>query len=173
MYVLQRRGVWRKHERSSLPHSQSIYSLLKKSANNSGSVLKLMVMCSLLNFTPGALWAFSQQQQGSNPRITASRELEGTSGDHPVHPPAKAVPWSKLHRKVSRQIWSVSRQGDSTASLGSLFQCSVILTVKKFFLLLRWDFLCSSLYPLPLVMLLGTTKMSMASSFWHPLFRYL
>ena len=37
---------------------------------------------------------------------------------------------------------------DSTASLGSLFHCSVTLTGKKFFLIFRWNFLCSNLWPL-------------------------
>jgi len=37
---------------------------------------------------------------------------------------------------------NISREGDSTTSLGSLFQCSVTLRVKKFFLMFRWNFLC-------------------------------
>ena len=39
------------------------------------------------------------------------------------------------------------REGDSTASLGSLFQCSVTLTVKKFFPMFVWNFLCSGFCP--------------------------
>jgi len=34
---------------------------------------------------------------------------------------------SRLHRTVSRQVLNISREGDSTTSLGSLFQCSVTL----------------------------------------------
>jgi len=38
------------------------------------------------------------------------------------------------------------------------------LRVKKFFLMFRWNSLCFSLCPLPLVLLLGTTEKSLASS---------
>ncbi|NWH55124.1 EGFLA protein, partial [Fregata magnificens] len=44
-----------------------------------------------------------------------------------------------VHRTASRRVLNISRQGDSTTSLGSLFQCSVTLTVKKFFLMFRWN----------------------------------
>jgi len=42
---------------------------------------------------------------------------------------------------VSRKVVSISREGDSTTSLSSLFQCSVIPTIEKFFLALLWNFL--------------------------------
>jgi len=62
---------------------------------------------------------------------------------------------------LSRWLLSISREGDSTTSLGSLFQCSVTLRGKKFFLMFRWNFLFFSLCPLPLVLLLGTTEKSL------------
>ena len=37
------------------------------------------------------------------------------------------VTQSRLHRTTSRWILNISREGDSTASLGSLGQCSVTL----------------------------------------------
>ena len=43
------------------------------------------------------------------------------------------VTYSRLHRTLSRWVLNISREGDSTTSLGSLFQCSVTLRVKKFF----------------------------------------
>jgi len=47
---------------------------------------------------------------------------------------------------VSRQVWNIFREGDSTASLGSLFQGSVTLRGKKFFLMiLQNDGTCSAL----------------------------
>ena len=46
---------------------------------------------------------------------------------------------------MSRWVLNISREGESTASLGSLSQCSVTLTVKKFLSMLVWNFLCSSL----------------------------
>lgn len=42
----------------------------------------------------------------------------------------------------TRWVLNIPRDGDSTASLGSLIQCSATLTVKKFFLVLVWNFLC-------------------------------
>jgi len=48
----------------------------------------------------------------------------------------KQVPYSIWNRKASRWVLNISRERDSTASLGSLFQCPVTLTVKKFFLCL-------------------------------------
>jgi len=66
--------------------------------------------------------------------------LEETSEDHLVNPPAKErVTYSRLHRTVSRQVLNISREGESTTPLGSLFQCSVTLRVKKFFLMFRWN----------------------------------
>ena len=41
--------------------------------------------------------------------------------------PARADSCSRSHRKTSRQILNISREGDSTTSLGSLSQCSVTL----------------------------------------------
>ena len=49
-----------------------------------------------------------------------------------------------------------------------LCQCSVALTVKKCFLMLRWYLLCFGLSPLPLVPALGTTEKSLAPSSLHP-----
>lgn len=43
-------------------------------------------------------------------------------------PPFKTGCLQQVHRKASRQVWSISRKLDSTDSLGSLLQCSVTLT---------------------------------------------
>ena len=53
---------------------------------------------------------------------------------------------------MSRRVLNISREGDSTNSLGSLGQGSVTLRGKKFFLSFSWNFLCFSLCPLPLVL---------------------
>jgi len=87
--------------------------------------------------------------------------------------PAKAVSYSRLHWKALRQLLNIPREGDTTTSLGNLFQCSTTLKVKKLFLMFIWNFPCSSLCPLPLVLLLGTTERSLASFSWLPYFRYL
>ena len=61
-----------------------------------------------------------------------------------------------------------------TTSLGNLFWCSVTLTIKKFFCMFVWNFLCSSFRPLLLVLSLHTTEKSLASSIClPPPFRYL
>ena len=62
--------------------------------------------------------------------------LEGTSVGHLVqHPRRSRVTYSRLQRTLSRWVLNISREGDSTTSLGSLCQCSVTLRVKKFFLM--------------------------------------
>jgi len=87
------------------------------------------------------------------------RDLWGSPSPTPCQ---SRVTYSRLHRTLFRRGLSISREGDSTTSLGSLGQGSVTLRVKKFFLLFSWSFLCFSLCPLPLVLSLGTTGKSLA-----------
>jgi len=101
--------------------------------------------------------------------LGVGRDLCGSSS--PTHLPKQSH--LLLHRTFSRWVLNISREGDSTTSLGSLFQCSVTLRGKKLFLVFRWNFLCLSLCPLPLVLSLDTTEKSLAPSSRHPPLRYL
>lgn len=86
----------------------------------------------------------------------------------------KQVPYSRLHRKASVWVLNISRGEDSTTSLGILFQSSITPTIKKFFQMLVWNFLCSSFRPLLLVLLLCISKKSLAPSICLlPVFGYL
>lgn len=69
---------------------------------------------------------------------------------------------------MSRQLLNISRDGDSTTSLGKLCQCSVTPTVKKCFLPHVFQFV-----PLPLVLSLDISEKSLALSSFHPPFGYL
>ena len=81
--------------------------------------------------------------------VGVGRDLCGSPSPTPC--PSR-VTHSRLHRTASRRGLNISREGDSTASLGSLGQGSVTLRGKKFFLIFSWNFLCFILCPLPLVL---------------------
>ena len=102
--------------------------------------------------------------------VGVGRDLCGSSSPGPYW---SRVTQSRLHRTLSRRVLNISREGESTTPLGNLFQSSVTLRGKKFFLMFSWNFLCFSLCPLPLVLSLGTTEKSLAPSSWHPPWRYL
>ena len=82
--------------------------------------------------------------------------------DHPAHPLLKQALLQQLLRITARRALDVPREGDCTASLGSLSPCSGTLKGKKFFLLSPRSSLCCSLCPLPLVLSLGTADKSPA-----------
>ena len=57
--------------------------------------------------------------RSQNHRITEWSGLEGTSVGHPVQPSCRSrVTYSRLHRTTSRRVLNISREGDSTTSLG-------------------------------------------------------
>ena len=65
-----------------------------------------------------------------NPSMArVGRDLCGSPSPTPC--PSR-VTQSRLHSTVSRRGWNISRKGDSTASLGSLGQCSVTLRGQNF-----------------------------------------
>ena len=82
------------------------------------------------------------------------------NASHLVQSPCRStVTYSRLHRTSSRWVLDISREGDSTTPPENLFQGSVTLRGKKFFLTFRWNFLRFSLCLLPLV-LKGTSNVS-------------
>ncbi|NXX40118.1 CE152 protein, partial [Tricholaema leucomelas] len=62
---------------------------------------------------------------------------------------------------TSRSSLKASPEGDPKTSLGSLFQCSVTLTVKNFPLVLRQNLFCCNLHPLLLVLSQGASEKSL------------
>lgn len=65
--------------------------------------------------------------------ITVSQSCRGWMGpleNIESNPLLKQVPYSRSHRKASRRVLNISREGGSTTSLGSLFQHSITLKVK-------------------------------------------
>jgi len=87
--------------------------------------------------------------------ITECSGLEGTSGSSSPTPLPKQGHPEQAAQDLIQVGLNISREGDTTAPLGSLFQGSVTLTVKKFFLLFSQNVLCFSLCLLPLVLSLG------------------
>ena len=81
------------------------------------------------------------------------RDLWRSSSPAPL---LKQVPLEQAAQDHIQVGFEISGEGQSTTSLGSLFQCSV--RVKKFFLMFIWNFLCCSLCPLPLVLSLAPLK---------------
>jgi len=78
-----------------------------------------------------------------------------------------------LPRTTFTRLLNISKEKNSTVSLGNLCQCLVTLTVKKCFLTFRGILLGFSLCPWPLVLSLDTTGKSLdLSSLYHPC-RYL
>jgi len=117
---------------------------------------------------PGRFPARIWKEKGAGVTESQSPSMAGVGralcGSPSATPCPSRVTQSRGHSTAARGGWNISREGDSTASLGSLGQGSVTLRGKKFFLGFSWSFLCLSLCPLPLVLSLGTTGKSLAPS---------
>ena len=72
---------------------------------------------------------------------------------------------------TSTHFLNTYRDGDSTASLGSLFQCLTTLSVKKFFLISSLNLPWCSLRSLPLILLLVTWEKRPTPASLQPSFR--
>lgn len=111
-------------------------------------------------------WA-PDKPKSQNHGITDWLKLEGTSWGHLVQPPSS--------RRLPRIRWllKISKENNTTASLGNLYLCSVTHRLKKNFLIIRETILCFNLCPLPLVLLLGTTGKSLGSLLFAASLQYL
>lgn len=77
-------------------------------------------------------------------------EVESTSGDCLFQPPAQSRgSKGRLPSTVSSWILNIWKDGDSTTSLGNLFQCLATLQVKKIYFMFKWN-LCFNLCKCPL-----------------------
>lgn len=70
---------------------------------------------------------------------------------------------------TARCLLNILKEGDSTTTLGNLCQCSITFNIKMCYLVFRQNWLCSN-DPLPFVVALGTTEMSLSLSSLHFLY---
>ena len=76
----------------------------------------------------------------------------------------KHFSYNRSHSKASRGVLNIRSEGDSTISLGSLFQCSVTLIVKDFFLV----FCGNSFVAAFIRCLCSVAERNLAPSTWLP-----
>ena len=95
------------------------------------SLSSLMIWMMRLSILSG--FEYIKQEEGVlEQEATISQNCRGWKGPPEIESnlSAKQAPCSRLCKQVSRQVLNISREGESTTSLGSLFQCSITLTVK-------------------------------------------
>jgi len=123
-------------------------------------------------------WTSELQNQvmNKNLRIRELPGLEGTFKGHLVQPPASMsrdiFNQTRLLRALSNLTLNVSRDGESTTSLGNLCQCFIALSVKNFFLVSNLNLPSFSLKPLPLVLSLHALVKSPSPAFLQAPFKY-
>lgn len=86
---------------------------------------------------------------------------------------SNSTPQEQLLRTVFRWVLKISKEEDTTTSLGKLLQCFISCIVKKYFFMFCLSLLYSSLCPLILIWALNTTEKSLAVSSFHSPFKYL
>jgi len=121
------------------------------------------------------LVALTVSQSTSTAEITESQNFRGWKASLEIIRsivPLRHAHCSKLFRNWYRWVLNIFR-GDPTTSLGSLFQCSVALTVKVFFLMYVLNFSWCSFCPLILILLLHATEKSPAPFIYLLHFRFL
>ena len=93
--------------------------------------LKVVVKTDLA-FCPLTVWLnitdFSSCPTSPGKAASKSQNHRGWKGPREItqrNHLLEQVPYSRLHRKMPKQVLNISREEDSTASMGSLFQGSV------------------------------------------------
>lgn len=119
---------------------------------------------SLLSFpfiTYSVLEEIMQRWRGTRTMITESQsswEWKEALVVSLFNPLLKQGHPSQLLRIISRWVLNISKDGDTTASLGSLFLCLVTLRVKKCFQMFWSSLLCFCLCLLPCILSLAPLK---------------
>jgi len=101
-----------------------------------------MLLSAISNTVPQKQWIYSLAFHRYYSQNQSCRGWKGLLELLQSDPSAKAGSLQQV-----AQVLNISR-GKYTASLGHPFECSITPIVKKFFLALVWNFLCSSLCPL-------------------------
>lgn len=102
--------------------------------------------------------------------VEAGRDFWRSSCPIPV---LKQAYLEQSAQTMSRRFSSVSKDSNLTTAIGHLFQCSVILTVNRCFLMFRQNLPCYILCLLPLALSLGNIEKGLVMSSLHAPFRYL
>lgn len=115
------------------------------------------------------VFSFGMLSHGCHRVAEVGRALWSLSGPATS---SRRVTCSRLIRAMSSQHFNISKDGDSTTSLGGLFQCPTILTVKKCCFVFRPNFLFSNLYQLPLLLALRITEKTHLHSIPSNIYRH-
>ncbi|KAK4807471.1 hypothetical protein QYF61_008239 [Mycteria americana] len=106
----------------------------------------------------GLVRAGFERLQGANPEphlVFHSQEVNKLWAMYPF-----GCLWLQIYAIIQMQTWKslpeIIRDGDSTTSLGSLFQCLTTLSVKKFFLMSNLNLPWRNWRPFPLILSLVT-----------------
>lgn len=85
----------------------------------------------------------AQITESQNYKITEELRFEGISGSYLVHTPySSKVTYNRLPGTTSRRLLNFNNDEASTSPLGKLCGGSITVTVKKCFLMSRWNLLC-------------------------------
>lgn len=116
------------------------------------------------SWTKESCYAALQVYAWSVPVALESCKMEGICGGPEVQPLAQGKSSSsRLLRSLSHPILNISKDGDPTDFLDSLFQhLSMVMVGFSFLFIVSWHFPCSSWCLLPLVLSLCTSGQSLA-----------